>query len=306
MSDRPIDLVATARLLNEVFAPAPPFGTEELDWYYYLNPAGPASVGEAFDGDRKVGNYTLIPLDFDHPDGRTARLGLGVDLSVHPDARGTGAYRRTVEHSYAQGLSDGLDGILGVANAQSAPRMAETMGWRRLDPLPVRLLWSAGRPLQARQFDVSDSVSDADLEELLPENPAPGPHFTTRWTPTLLAWRLRKPRITYRLHVTDEMLAVSTRTKMFGLPFAVILKTLPRHRTASVSSVRLAATVGLSHRTPLVVHWGTSTVMSPRGVRLPRERMPSPLELVLHGLSDGFDRDGFELSGFEFLDFDGY
>jgi hypothetical protein len=306
MTDHRIDLPATALMLNAVFDPSPPLTVDELDWYYYRNPAGAASVGEAVDESRKVGNYALVPIVFDHPDGRTVRLGLGVDLSVHPDARGTGAYRRTVEHSYATGIADGLDGILGVANAQSAPRMAETMRWRRMDPLPVKLLWPCGRPLACRDLDVTEEVSDRELSDLLADPPPPGPNFTPRWTGEVLAWRLRKARATYRLHIADEALIVSTRTTMAGVPFAVVLKTLPRRPGVRLSSTSVAARVALSHRTPLVVHWGTSQLMKPLGMPLPRERMPSPLELVLHELNGDFDEPGFELSGFEFLDFDGY
>ena len=134
------DLDPTVTLLNEVFGFDPPIGVDHLEWYYRGNPEGPAAVGRVDADGRQVGNYALIPIRFQSADGRDIRLGLGVDLCVHPDARGSGTYRRTVEDSYRAGIAGGLDGILGVANAQSVPRMVETMGWSALESLPVRLL----------------------------------------------------------------------------------------------------------------------------------------------------------------------
>ena len=42
------------------------------------------------------------------------------------------------------------------------------------------------------------------------------------------------------------------------------------------------------------------------GVRLPPRFQPSPLDLVIHPLVDGVDRNDFELGAFEFLEFDAY
>ena len=105
-------LAATADLLNEVFAPDPPLQPDELSWYYAQNPEGHAAVGRVVDGGRQLGNYALVPLRFDGADGAIVRLGLGVDLAGHPDARGSGAFRRTGEDSYVEGRSAGLDGAL--------------------------------------------------------------------------------------------------------------------------------------------------------------------------------------------------
>ena len=75
------DLASTAALLNRVFASDPPVDPKELDWYYRANPEGEAAVGRVDKGGRQVGNYSLVPLRFDHADGTLLRLGLGVDLA---------------------------------------------------------------------------------------------------------------------------------------------------------------------------------------------------------------------------------
>ena len=40
-----LDLFSTAELLNNVFKPKTPITTEQLEWQYNKNPAGPACIG---------------------------------------------------------------------------------------------------------------------------------------------------------------------------------------------------------------------------------------------------------------------
>ena len=307
------DLASTAALLNAVFAPDPPVGAEELDWYYRSNPEGEAAVGRIEEGGRQVGNYSLVPLRFDHADGALLRLGLGVDLAVHPEARGTGTFRATVEESYRQGMASGLDGILGVANAQSSPRMVKAMGWRLLPPLPLRILLP--RPPGARvehlQVD-SDLLDSGRIYDLFPQRSRGGSAgFTATWSAELLVWRLARPRGDYVLHVLEDLLVVSTRTSFAGLPVAVALKTLPRHPIPEpLDGGRVAGAIAAYHHTPRVMHWGVNPDVAYQGPVVPRRLQPRPLDLVLHPFTvDGsrhFDPATFTMAGFEFLDFDAY
>ena len=109
------ELQRTATLLNHVFEHADPLTVDSLRWYYDENPAGSAAVGRVEEDGKRLGNYALIPNRFRSTSGEERVLGLGVDLAVDPDARGSGAFRRTVEDSYARGTAQGFDGILGVA-----------------------------------------------------------------------------------------------------------------------------------------------------------------------------------------------
>jgi hypothetical protein len=304
------ELHRTASLLNEVFDHAEPLTVESLRWYYEENPVGPAAVGRVELEERRLGNYALIPQRFAHPNGEHRILGIGVDLAVSADARGGGAFRRTVEDSYARALELGHDGILGVANANSAPRMVATLGWRALDPLPVTLVTPVGRAngFSVSQFDdefiggptFADIVSCGFL-------PVIEAGFAPVWTSDLLRWRLTRPGFRYWVHSHDELVVISTRTTVGGIPFGVVLKTLARSGWAGdVAGGTVAASVARTHRTPFVIHWGRTPWIRYRGLPLPQSRMPSPLSLVLHRHHDGFDEEAFELSAFEFLDFDAY
>lgn len=302
-----VELQRTADLLNQVFAHSEPLSVESLRWYYDENPVGSAAVGRVEEGDRRLGNYALIPNRFRAPSGEELVLGLGVDLAVDPDARGSGAFRRTVEDSYARGEAAGFDGILGVANANSAPRMVATLGWRSLPPLPVTLVPAVGRSSGFRSHVVTDALLER-LDDLVGGDfvRTSSVGFTPVWTPELLRWRVRRPGHSYSIHISDDLVVVSTRTKVSGVPFAILLGVLARRACAPVPIGRVAAVVGRHHRAPLVIHWGRAPALRVRGLRLPQRLMPSPLSLVLHRFSSAVDVEGFELGEFGFLDFDAY
>ncbi len=316
-SDDGRHLGPTADLLNLVFGFQPPMGADHLDWYYRGNPEGSASVGRAYDDGLLVGNYALVPLRF-HAADRTGsspdlRLGLGVDLSTHPDARGTGAFRRTVENSYRAGTADGLDAIIGVSNAQSLPRMADTLGWRRLPDFPARFLAPIpdGAPTQSHPVDadlLAGDVPDAALPR--PTDPPSAGHGT-RWTADLLRWRLARPGARYVLHLRDDVAFVSTTSRHGPFRVAVLLKVLARRPgVRPVPGRALAATLARHHRTPLVLHWGATPLLRGGGIPLPQRLMPSPLGILVHAFRDDdvprLIEDDFTPTAFEFLDFDAY
>lgn len=301
------ELLRAAQLLNGVFDHEDSLTVESLRWYYDENPIGPAAVGRVEIGDQRVGNYALIPQRFLSTEGESRILGIGVDLAVDPESRGSGTFRKTVEDSYKRGIAMGFDGILGVANANSAPRMVSTLGWRALDPLPVTLIPAIGR----KSTFVSTVVDESWVGFIRSLSSTPFPRssesgYSPQWTSELLYWRLSRPGKRYSIHVSDEFVVVSTRTHVAGVPVAVILKVLNRVEGAVTKIGTLASVVGRHHRAPFAIHWGRNPAIKVRGIPLPQSRLPSPLSLVLHGFSDDFDADNFELGEFEFLDFDAY
>ena len=218
-----------------------------------------------------------------------------------------------MEASYREGMANGLDGILGVANAQSSPRMVETMGWHLLPPLPLRILLprSPGEQVEHLRVD-SDLLDSGRLLDLLPKRSAVSSvGFTATWSARLLTWRLARPRGDYVLHVFKDLLVVSTRTSFAGLPVAMVLKPLRRDPASKpVTSGQIAGAVAAYHRTPLALHWGVSPDVTYRGPIVPRRFQPRPLDLVLHSFTVNgdrrFDPGIFTITGFEFLDFDAY
>ncbi len=302
-----LELHRTAALLNQVFDHPNPLTPESLRWYYDENPEGSAAVGRVEEDGKRLGNYALIPNRFRSISGEERILGLGVDLAVDPDARGSGAFRRTVEDSYKRGVAQGFDGILGVANANSAPRMVATLGWRSLAPLPVTMIPAIGRTsgfqsttITKSTVDVVDGLVDGEFVRTSRTG------FAPVWTPALLHWRLLRPNHSYSIHVSDDLVVVSTRTHVSKIPFGIILGVLQRRSSPPLPGGRVAAVVGRHHKAPFVIHWGRSPALRIRGIPLPQKLMPSPLSLVLHSFVPDFNRDTFEIEEFGFLDFDAY
>ncbi|MEX1217445.1 MAG: hypothetical protein WEA11_02860 [Acidimicrobiales bacterium] len=304
-ADSELERVAT--LLNQVFGHEDPLTVETLRWYYDENPAGDAAVGRVEGEGNRIGNYALIPNIYRSSSGEERRLGVGVDLAVDPNARGSGVFRSTVEDSYARGMAQGFDGILGVANANSAPRMIAALGWRSLASLPVTLIPAVGRTSGFRSTTITESSVDV-VHELVDGEfvRASRTGFAPVWTPELLHWRLRRPGHSYSIHVSDELVVVSTRTHVAKIPFGIILAVLQRRSSRPLSGGRVAAVVGRHHKAPFVIHWGRSPALLVHGLPLPQKMMPSPLSLVLHSFSKSFNRETFELGEFCFLDFDAY
>ena len=171
----------------------------------------------------------------------------------------------------------------------------------------VAPLGVSGRGIEHHLVDADFLASD-DFTRLTGDlDSVPAEHWTNRWTPDYLRWRLTCPTAQYWVHATPELFCVSTRDHRFGLPAAVILKLIPRKGLAGpLSPRRLIAAVCRYHRAPYAVHAGFNRHVPVRGVQPPRRLQPSPLHLILRHLDPSVDQDALVLDTFEFLDFDAY
>ena len=301
-----LDLLLTAQLLNGVFKSKTPVTVEYLEWQYHKNPSGSACIGYLLEANKQISNYALIPKIFQNHLGERITLGIGVDLAVSPDGRGKGLFRKTIENSYEAGIRGNLDGILGVANSQSSPRMTEAMGWRKLPSFDFQLLKLSRSEtalktfqMQSNQFKKIDTETVFDFEtfEHLSE-------FSPAWNRELLKWRLSRPGADYYLHTCESAFIVSTKISLKGLKIAVLLKAFPIDMDKMPIPIGpLASGVAKYHKTPFVAYWGQNQHFEMNGLKVPRKFQPSPLDLVVHFFERNRD---FELNEFELLDFDAF
>ncbi|MBD26334.1 MAG: hypothetical protein CL452_01090 [Acidimicrobiaceae bacterium] len=300
-----LDLFSTAELLNNVFKPKTPITTEQLEWQYHKNPAGSACIGYLLEANRQISNYALIPKIFKNHLGNEITLGVGVDLAVSPDSRGKGLFRKTIENSYKAGIKGNLDGILGVANSQSSPRMTEAMGWRKLPSLDFRLLKvsRSGAVLHTSQHKSDYKSCTVDgLRDL--ETFAPSSSFSPLWNAELLNWRLSRPGVDYYTHSHESAFLITTKISIRGIKIAVLLKAFPVDPNKTPLSITpFVSGVAKYHKTPFVVHWGKNPHFKINGLKIPRKFQPSPLDLVVHFFHE---ENNFELNEFELLDFDAF
>jgi hypothetical protein len=301
-----LDLLLTADLLNDVFDPKTSVTLEYLEWQYRKNPAGSACVGYLHEQGKQISNYALIPKFFKNHLGEKITLGLGVDLAVSPNSRGKGLFRKTIEKSYEAGIDGNLDGILGIANSQSSPRMTGAMGWRKLQPLDLKLLKLSKSAVDLKTFRMGfDQFKQSEAKEVFDfETLSLTSGFSPIWNSELLAWRLSRPGSDYYLHVSESAFLVSTKVSFGGLKIAVLLKALPINSKETLIPIApFAAGIAKYHRTPFITYWGKNQHFEMNGIKVPRKLQPSPLDLVVYFFEKN---NNFLLNEFELLDFDAF
>ena len=301
-----LDLLLTAQLLNDVFKPKTPVTTEYLEWQYHKNPAGSACIGYLLKANEQISNYALIPKILKNHQGEKITLGVGVDLAVSPNSRGKGLFRETVENSYEAGIKGNLDGILGVANSQSSPRMIETMGWKKLPSLDFRLLKLSRSEIGLETFRLEPNpLKQFALEVGFDIETFTRPSgFSPLWNAELLNWRLSRPGADYYLHTSESAVLVTTKISIGGIKMAVLLKAFPANPNEVPAPIApFVSSVARYHKTPFVVYWGKNPHFKMSGLKIPRKFQPSPLDLVVHFFKV---ESNFELNEFELLDFDAF
>lgn len=301
------ELDPTLELLRSVFD-APRFDDRAfLDWVYRHNPLGDVVPFDTTEAERRVGHIGGVPTEFRGAD-RSYRFWVMLNSATAPDTQKKGLWVRSAIDLVDQSAAHGLDGAWGVANDRSTPPAIKHAGFRWVGALPVHLCvpMAWGGRVVSRVADPAFLASEtfATLAADLDDFPVTG--LVQRWTPEMLAWRLRFPGASYAVHVSRWVVSISTRASFRGVPVAVLLKLLPRGgRRGPMPSSDIVGAACRFHRAPVAVHAGWNLQVPVRGIPLRREWLPSPLNLMFQSRTAGLQEAvGFDI--FEFLDFDAY
>lgn len=298
------------QLLNRVF-PDSAFSYEYLEWLYFSAPDGHHIPSDYFEDGELLGHYTVVPQAWRF--GREIKsLALSLNTAVHEKARGKGLFTKQAEESYAKAAEQGVQAIIGVANANSTPGFLRRLGFKLVCPLPViaGAVFPMGRGdavshratpqfLQSQEFNAICTAIEA------------GQAMTgtiQNWTGDKLRWRLSSPRAKYAVHTHRTGTLVTTSAPLAaGIPAVMALKFLPHSPAQQVDSKALLRKAAGFHRSPFFVYSGFNAQASPRGLPLPRRLLPSPLNLIYRRLDDSMSSpEEVSFSTFEFLDFDAY
>ena len=245
-------------------------GPDYLEWLYDRNPEG-GGIFEGVDEDgRRMAHYALIPQCWRNAGG-PAFVCFSLNAVTRSGAQRKGYFVQIGHRIYERARLQGAKGILAVPNEKSTPGALKYLGYRFLGPLPVRVLPPIGsaKGVESRAVDEAWLASDefAALAEEIDQHAASG--WTQAWTPEQLRWRLAQPRGGYVVHVSDELLVVSVEHRFIGLPFAVILKLLPRRPLADGETVSsrgaIAAAKGQGvphHLRPFIESNGTAATVT--------------------------------------------
>ena len=310
MTDDPVsdDHRRNTELLNSEL-PDPRFdGPDYLAWLYDENPDGTGFTGQRDEEGVRVAHYALVPQRYRSASGRGPFV-FSLNAVSRTGSQRKGYFVEIGEEIFAEAAAAGRLAITAVANEKSTPGAIKYLGYRHLGPMPVAV--TIASPFHGRDWrsvEVTEEWLDSDefieLASELDDHPASG--WTPMWEPDNLRWRLRRPRGGYVVHIGPDLVAVSTGDKVRGLPFAVILKLLPRRAVVGQSGRDAVAAACRHHRTPLCVYAGLNAHVTMRGLPLPARLRPAPLNLLVRSLSDEISQDALRLDTFEFLDCDAY
>jgi hypothetical protein len=279
-----------------------------LWWLYDENPLGPAIRRQIDDDDgTRIAHYAMIPQRYRGPDAVVPAA-----FSLHAVVR-TGTQRRGLFRTLGQEIIDaataaGWQFAAGVCNEKSIGTVVKYLSWKTPGPLPVRICVPTSTGRHVESYAVDDRFRSESLSTLASGlDSFPVQTWTNSYTPEYLAWRLACPHAEYAFHVSDELVAISTTDRRFGVRAAVILKLLPRGgRSGPLRSDAIIGAACRFHRAPYAVYAGFNKHVQVRGVQPPRRLQPSPLHLILRSFSDAVDQEGLALDTFEFLDMDAY
>jgi len=286
-----------------------------LRWLYDENPYGGVIERNVDDDDaddaetRRLAHYALIPQSYRDADG-LVRAMFSLNAVTRAGQQRQGHFRRIGLEIYGEAAAAGYEFVVGVSNDKSVGAVVKYMGWRHWGPMPVRICVPTavvGARVEHHRVDAA-FLESPDFDRLtagLDQPPLRG--VTNRWTPEYLRWRLSRPHAAYVVHATNELFAVSTRDRRFGVPAAVLLKILPRVPVDSQqSAARIVSAACGFHRAPYAVYAGINRKVRVRGIRPALRLQPSPLHLIIRHLDPAVDQDLIDLDSFELLDGDAY
>lgn len=281
-----------------------------LRWLYDDNPHG-ESFWDSIDGEDglRVAHYGLIPQVWRNAEGPEPIL-FSLNAVTRSGSQRKGYFKEIGDTIYERARLAGHKGIIAVPNENSTPAVVKYWKYRFLMQIPV----TAVRPLPRRSKGVEhhqldpafvESARFAELAAELDAHRADG--WTCAYEPAYLRWRVSQPHARYTMHVTDDLVAITTRSSFAKVPVCVVLKLLPRAGAeGALEAGPVLAAACNHHRAPGAVYAGFNARVRVRGIRLPLKLRPVPLNLLYKSLSDDVPQDGFELDTYEFFDMDAY
>ena len=298
-----LDLERDRRLLLDVFPHDPKFAEPAfLAWQYTGSPSGRVIEFNKDDDEGRVGHYAVLPQRWSGSAGRL-QFALSLNTAVAERGRGQGLFTTLAAATYDIAREEGIDAIVGVANAQSTPGFLGKLAFTLVGPLDVSIL--VPRPPSRRsppveRLDLAD-LTDEVLDGFRPKREG----VERQWDLSELRWRLADPGKSFSLFASDEALVVTCRTTQKGCPVAVILKILTA-KPDNLDVNRFVNAACRHHRAPFALHAGTNPAARLNGVTVPHRFRPSPLNLIVKNLNP--DRSDAECTPttFEFLEFDAY
>ena len=270
----PEDIPVLSELLLDAFGDERFGNLEYMEWFYLKSPFGRMVSGVTWLDGKAINHLGAAPRRLRTVNG-FIDLWLVTNIGSRPGLQGKGYFMRLCLAGWMLALEYKAMGIYGVMNDRS-----------------VKALRTFGVILQ-----------DTDLP--------PRRGVRHWWDAETLRWRLRCPLNPYTVHVHEDLVAISARVKVKGVPTAILMKAMirgARRKKVGVRKTWLSPTaigaICAHHRTPFALYAGVNADVRVMGVVIPQQYLPSPLHLCFKVDAQAVATDDLRFDTFELLDFD--
>ncbi|MGB2758171.1 MAG: hypothetical protein WBD02_10990 [Acidimicrobiia bacterium] len=312
MNDQP-DLDASYALLRKVFPDNEHFQDDRyLSWWYRDNPYGAGIEHDLDEAGTRIAHTAYVPNRFVDiaapPESNPLRGALSCDSAVDPDLQRGGVFKKFQNEASVAASASGLEFGYGCANWNSLVVFQKHLGWRHVQPLPVKVLVPTPTRNMPTSFALdADGIASSLFQTVVADldiHAAPGLHSEGNldW----YRWRCSSPTTRFSMHTSEDAAIITTRVKHGGIPVAVIVRTIARRSDTTTSLRPLIAAACKHHRAPLALYVGFNHAFAVRGITPPRKMLPSPLHMCVKSLQPHIDQDTLNFSSYELLDFDAY
>lgn len=309
---QPEDIPVLSELLLDAFGDARFANLEYMDWFYRQSPFGPMVIGITWLDGRPINHLGAAPRRLRTVNG-FIDLWLVTNIGSRPGMQGKGYFMRLCLAGWMLAMEYKAIGIYGVMNDRSVKAL-RTFGVVTEAELPVKVLVPG--PFRGggwTHHSVTEAFLDsAEFDEVLADTDlAPRRGVRHWWDAETLRWRLRCPLNPYTVHVHRDLVAITAKVTVKGVPTVVLLKVLIREARRNKVGVRktwLSPTaigaICAHHRTPFAVYAGVNADVRVMGVVIPQQYLPSPLHLCFKVDAQAVATDDLRFDTFELLDFD--
>jgi hypothetical protein len=219
-----IDFESTARIATEAFGSKDVvFSPPRMKWLYERGFGQGSTVVAAFDDGRKIGQIVLLHQNI-YLDGAPVVATQLIDLFILQAYRSTSLVRRLYQEVERLCEAKNIRVMITLPNAISARLNARFLKLRPFLSLPVRTGVSLGWPSRA-DLKFSARLNDMSRDqaiERLSGFVTPVTENGLHWNAATLFDRISGPTCDYAIHVTEDLLLVSSSRKTRGISHALL------------------------------------------------------------------------------------
>lgn len=246
-----------------------------LEWQYLKNPLGPAVGFNAYYNNDLAAHYVTIPTQAKVLGNQEKGL-LSLNTATHPQHQKRGLFTQLANLTYQEGLRQGYEFVVGVANHKSVHGFTKKLGFQHV-----------GR-LESRLFLRSPRIHESHLD------------FHIDWNKDYLDWRLSCPGSNYLTCKNKNRIEIFYEHPKFNIK--VLVQNMP-------STLNLQQLKSLSWKRNPFFYWlGVDSRLdwtNSMSISIPDKFKKIPLNLIFKDLKGQTFID-FKKCAFYPIDFDAY